>query len=278
MVWATYLIGVGVAIALCTSVVGSLFALSRSLYAMSNDGLLFSWLSYVHPRTQTPIFAALVSGLAVGVLSTLVELEILVETLAAGTLVAYSMVAVCVIVLRYRPESENQQNHGNQDSPASDQEQLISNKPGILRPKIKSVSAFSKFESSICLSSTIRLMLLCVCVLALSVTMVIVFYIWWSFLMLTISLIAAIVVFGILMLYDPQPSLDIFQVPLVPFVPLLSIFMNLILMMQLQTVTWFRLACWMAIGLVIYMVYGISNSKLNKPLSECEGKHTEMTE
>jgi len=278
MGWATYLVGVGVAIALSTSVIGALFAFSRSVYAMSNDGLLFSWLSYVHPRTQTPIFAALLSGLSVGVISTLVELETLVETCAAGTLVAYCMVAVCVIMLRYRPESENQQNLANQDSPASDQEQLLSSKPGILRPKIKSVSAFSKFESSICLSSTIGLMLFCVCVLALSVTMVIVFYIWWSFLMLTITLITAVVVFGILMMYAPQPSLDIFQVPLVPFVPLLSIFLNLILMMQLRTVTWFRLACWMAIGLLIYLVYGISNSKLNKPLSEREIKDTEMTE
>lgn len=40
----------------------------------------------------------------------------------------------------------------------------------------------------------------------------------------------------------------LFQVPLLPFLPVLSMFINVYLMMQLDKGTWLRFAMWMAIG------------------------------
>ena len=55
-----------------------------------------------------------------------------------------------------------------------------------------------------------------------------------------------------------------FKVPFVPWLPNLSIFINLYLMLKLSTATWVRFSVWMTIGGAIYIFYGISNSSEEK--------------
>ena len=50
------------------------------------------------------------------------------------------------------------------------------------------------------------------------------------------------------------------QVPFVPYIPILSMFVNFYLMLKLSYTTWIRFAIWMAFGLAIYFFYGIWNS------------------
>ncbi|HEX2217690.1 MAG TPA: amino acid permease [Gemmatimonadales bacterium] len=56
----------------------------------------------------------------------------------------------------------------------------------------------------------------------------------------------------------PRP----FRVPFVPLVPILSIVCCIYLMLQLPLVTWIRFGLWLGLGIVIYFVYGIRNSRL----------------
>jgi APA family basic amino acid/polyamine antiporter len=58
----------------------------------------------------------------------------------------------------------------------------------------------------------------------------------------------------------PRP----FRVPLVPLVPILSIVSCLYLMFQLPLVTWIRFGLWLALGMVIYFLYGVRHSRLAK--------------
>jgi APA family basic amino acid/polyamine antiporter len=50
----------------------------------------------------------------------------------------------------------------------------------------------------------------------------------------------------------------------VPFTPLLSIVTCLYLMLQLPWLTWVRFGLWLLLGLVIYFLYGMRNSRIGK--------------
>src|SRR5262249_32500437 len=57
-----------------------------------------------------------------------------------------------------------------------------------------------------------------------------------------------------------------FRCPLVPVVPILGIALCLMLMMSLPVGNWVRLVGWLALGLVIYFLYGRRHSELGQGL------------
>ncbi|MFN8395132.1 MAG: amino acid permease [Bacteroidia bacterium] len=70
---------------------------------------------------------------------------------------------------------------------------------------------------------------------------------------------------GVLVLRYKQPDAPrAFRTPLVPVVPILGILCCLAMMVSLPFDTWLRLIGWLALGLIIYFVYGKTHSKLNK--------------
>jgi APA family basic amino acid/polyamine antiporter len=74
-----------------------------------------------------------------------------------------------------------------------------------------------------------------------------------------------IVCAGVIVLRYRQPNLERpFRTPLVPLVPILGIISCGALMGSLPSDTWIRLIVWMALGLLIYFLYGKSHSKLGR--------------
>ncbi|XP_036369485.1 cationic amino acid transporter 2-like [Octopus sinensis] len=99
---ARYGIAIGSICALTASMVGSIFPLPRVVYAMAEDRIIFSVLSEVSDRFKTPVRATLVAGLFSGLTALIFDLTELVDMMSIGTLLAYSVVAKCVVILRYR--------------------------------------------------------------------------------------------------------------------------------------------------------------------------------
>jgi APA family basic amino acid/polyamine antiporter len=135
----------------------------RIFYSMARDGLLPAAFARLHPRFQTPFLPTILTGLVVGVLSSFASIDEVVDLTNIGTLFAFVLVSIGVVVLRRT------------------------------RP-------------------------------------------------------------------DLQRS---FRTPAVPLVPALSVLACLFLMLNLGTHTWIRFLVWMAIGLVVYALYGSRRSRLS---------------
>lgn len=75
---------------------------------MSNDGLIFEILGRISPRFQTPLFGTLFVGTLTGLLAAFLNLKQLVNMMSIGTLLAYSIVAACVLLLRYEVDDEDE--------------------------------------------------------------------------------------------------------------------------------------------------------------------------
>jgi APA family basic amino acid/polyamine antiporter len=80
-----------------------------------------------------------------------------------------------------------------------------------------------------------------------------------------------IVSFGVIVLRRTRPELQRpFRCPFVPVIPLLCIISCGILIVALPTVTHLRFVLWLAVGLVIYFMYGIKSSRINEPTQSLE--------
>jgi APA family basic amino acid/polyamine antiporter len=160
---AAGLVSLGALAGLTTVILVLLMGQARILFAMSRDRLLPEGLARVHPSFRTPWLISLLVGVVVTLITALVDLETLADLVNIGTLFAFVLVSIGVVVLRRT------------------------------RP-------------------------------------------------------------------DLQRS---FRTPAVPLVPALSVLACLFLMLNLGTHTWIRFLVWMAIGLVVYALYGSRRSRLS---------------
>jgi len=90
--------------AITTSVIGSIYALPRNVYAMAQDGVTFRFLGAVNQWTNTPLLATWVAGILPVSGALLFDLSALVQMMSIGTLMAYTLVAVSVLTLHYQRE------------------------------------------------------------------------------------------------------------------------------------------------------------------------------
>ncbi|ANH94038.1 amino acid permease [Streptomyces sp. NPDC057197] len=160
--WFAGLISFGAAIGLTTVCMILLLGQARVFFAMSRDGLLPRFFSHTHPRFRTPYRPTILLGAIIAIVAGFTSLSELAELVNIGTLFAFIVVALSVIILRRT------------------------------RPDLHRA----------------------------------------------------------------------FRTPLVPFVPVVSVLASLWLMLNLPAETWLRFAVWMAIGFVVYFLYGRSHSRL----------------
>jgi APA family basic amino acid/polyamine antiporter len=104
--WGSGLIAVGALVAITSVVLTILYGQTRIMYAMSRDGLMPPLFSKVS-RRQTPALATGLFGLLIAILAATVPLEVIFELVNIGTLFAFVIVNIGVIILRRtRPEMD----------------------------------------------------------------------------------------------------------------------------------------------------------------------------
>uniref|UniRef100_A0A8B9SUJ0 Solute carrier family 7 member 14 n=1 Tax=Anas platyrhynchos TaxID=8839 RepID=A0A8B9SUJ0_ANAPL len=219
---AKFIVAIGSVAGLTVSLLGSLFPMPRVIYAMAGDGLLFRFLSHVSSYTETPVVACIVSGFLAALLSLLVSLRDLIEMMSIGTLLAYTLVSVCVLLLRYQPESD--------------------------------IDGFVKFSRRTT-GHTVTTCVLLLFVLMFIFCSFIIFgadYIseqsWWAVLLVVLMVLLIVVLVFVILQQPENPKKLPYMAPCLPFVPAFAMLVNIYLMLKLSTVTWIRFAVWCFVG------------------------------
>ncbi|GFN91808.1 cationic amino acid transporter 2-like [Plakobranchus ocellatus] len=247
---ARYLVAIGAMSALSTSLLGAMFPLPRILYAM-------------------------------GVMAMIFNLQELVEMMSIGTLLAYTLVSLSVLILRYEtdenlpgsPTARSIQasalsqvaDHIGEDEPvAFTFKQLFVPQTTEPTNTTSSITKYSIAALTVFIAALCWLLIQKLDELKDLEEWALVLVIFFGLSMFTCCLI---------IFRQPQnPATLPFKVPLVPLIPILSTFVNVYLMLKLSTMTWYRFGIWMVIGFLIYFGYGIRHATAN---TEREGSTRE---
>jgi APA family basic amino acid/polyamine antiporter len=95
-------IAIAAGLALPSVILMMMFGQTRIFFTMARDGLLPEPLSRVHPRFHTPHVITYITGAVVSVCAALFPVGKLADVSNAGTLLAFAMVSVGVMILRKR--------------------------------------------------------------------------------------------------------------------------------------------------------------------------------
>jgi len=96
------IIAVGAIAGITTVLLVMMYGQTRIVFAMSRDGFLPDWVSKLHPKYGTPYMVTLVSACMAAIVAGLVPIQILAELVNIGTLFAFILSAIGVLVLRYK--------------------------------------------------------------------------------------------------------------------------------------------------------------------------------
>ena len=98
--WPGTVLAAGAVISIFSVTLVTMYGQTRILFAMGRDGMLPRQFAQVNPRSQTPVFNTVVVAVVVAILAALVPLDKLADLVSIGTLVAFIVVSLGVIILR----------------------------------------------------------------------------------------------------------------------------------------------------------------------------------
>uniref|UniRef100_A0A480KUJ5 Cationic amino acid transporter 3 n=1 Tax=Sus scrofa TaxID=9823 RepID=A0A480KUJ5_PIG len=268
---AGYFVAVVILCALFYSLLLVMLTMSRLICAMAEDGLLFRGLGKIYARRGTPLVAILVSAILSGITALLLEIFRVVELMSVGALFVYFLVTFSVLVLRYQPD----QSFSNKEKVEEEieMEPIVEGNPSPSVPEAGTSNPLKSLCNPISTTPTLKsgqIVYGCTFLLVLLLTILSLLLALWpsrvfsgdpgftAGAVLLLLLIAGIT--AIIWRQPQNPSPLPFRVPALPMLPVLSIFVNVYLMMQMYSVTWAQFGIWNIVGLAIYFGYGIRHS------------------
>ncbi|HMA40796.1 MAG TPA: amino acid permease [Gemmatimonadales bacterium] len=100
--WMSTLIKLGAIAGLSSVILVMLLGQSRVFWTMSKDGLLPQFVNKIHPKFQTPWITSIITGVAVAFVSALLTVREAGSLVSIGTLLAFVIVSIGIMVLRVR--------------------------------------------------------------------------------------------------------------------------------------------------------------------------------
>ncbi|XP_022747587.1 cationic amino acid transporter 2, vacuolar-like isoform X2 [Durio zibethinus] len=297
MQWAAYVITIGAVTALCSTLMGSILPQPRILMAMARDGLLPSLFSDVNKRTQVPVKSTLATGIVAATLSFFMDVSQLAGMVSVGTLLAFTMVAISVLILRYVPpdevplpsslqesidsvtlrygrdtqvisgENPAMSTSGDSSRPLLGNKNVAVNRPVVEKQEAQATCTLNEENRRKIARWTIML----TCVGAFGLTFA-ASNLWLPSLLRYalcgaggLLLLSGLIVLTIIDQDDARHNFGHtggFICPFVPLLPIACILINIYLLINLGADTWARVSIWLAIGVLVYAFYGRTHSSL----------------
>ncbi|KAJ1566343.1 hypothetical protein HK405_010181 [Cladochytrium tenue] len=105
--WFGVILALGALAGLTSVMMVMLTGQPRIFRAMAHDGLFPKFIAYIHPKTKTPIVTTVITGSITAVAAGVLPIDVLANLTSVGTLLAFLLSAIAVIILRIRePERE----------------------------------------------------------------------------------------------------------------------------------------------------------------------------
>lgn len=211
---------------------------------------MFRFLGRVHTHFKTPVVGTMCAGLLTGLVSALLDLKQLVSMLSIGTLLAYTVVAISITILRFsnREETYTETSEPSCSIKAKKHSSFTSTLLQIFncRALKHPTTLSSRVVGAMVFLYTIFSLVLCLLILyskkelaGAEIWAIVVWSIICSVLLITM----------ISMAVQPRDITETpFKVPLVPLIPGISIFINIYLMLMLDTYTWIFFSIWLVVG------------------------------
>ncbi|CAL8096364.1 unnamed protein product [Calicophoron daubneyi] len=281
-----YFVGIGCLIGLTSSLLSNLVAGPRINYAMSEDGLLPFCCASVCKPFRTPAVATAFVAFVTALLTLIFSIESLADFLSLGTLMAYSIASVGILMLRYGPPPETRKiiyapgAQDGMDAPICRDEQsfLVSadglervGHPGYIKnswshyfpsDSVRYVNKGSPGQAvTILMSIFIFLTFFLIIVLRVGAPAGA-----WPVWRIVLTVVFVILMIGCVVMMSAYgqfsaPRRDLYRVPCVPLFPCATLAVNMFLISQLSWITWVRFAIWFVIGIFIYFFYGVCHSR-----------------
>ncbi|MBS1783177.1 MAG: amino acid permease [Bacteroidetes bacterium] len=222
--WLAGIVSISAVIATASVLLVFQLGQPRIWMSMSRDGLLPPIFSRIHPRFKTPSFSTILTGFVVGIPALFMNLKEVVDLCSVGTLFAFTLVSGGILRLQNKPN----------------------------RPQ-------SKFKTPYINGKWIVPILFIV-----GISILFYNFHWsdlfpsssWSVIRTKIPYMAFIVLCTITSVLTFLKNYSL--------IPVLGFISCSYLLCESGTTNWERFLIWLVIGLVIYFLYGVRNSKLNR--------------
>lgn len=295
MQWAAYIVTAGAVTALCASLMGSLLPQPRLLMAMARDGLLPAFFSDISTRTQVPVKSTVTTGMLAAVLAFFMDVSELSGMVSVGTLLAFTVVAISILILRYAPPEEVPLPSSLQQFIDSVRKQLDDDSQSMERKEFNDADIVEQrpsqseygeasiqcplIEKQFCEDkqnprrrrniAIWNIALFCIGVLVLTSAASVEYLpslVHFSLGAVGAAiLLCSLVVLACLNQDEARHSFGHtggFLCPFVPFLPAACILINSYLLMSLGVGTWIRVSIWLIMGALVYISYGWRHSSL----------------